>query len=514
LSNAFFLVSLPIQSPKTHYVKSFLCILFLFVSIKILAQDSTAIQAEKDSTTIQAAKQSLHQISLTGYGISGKMPFWMRANQYATAPIGSGLAVNTSSRAEKRLGKKGFIIGYGTDIVINLSSKNQLILPELYGNLKYKKWELYVGRRKEVFGFADTTLGTGSFSWAGNALPMPKIHLGLTDYVPLKFTKNLVSIKGHYAHGWFGTSVHAFGYMLHQKTFFVKVSKPSWPIALYGGFVHNVQWGGRTFEDLGTVTNRHLPSRFSDYLYVVTGWGGMTGSFNRSGNAFDSTNRVGNHVGTLDVGLEWRLEKKLLTFYRQSVIEDGSLYYLNSIADGLHGLIIRNLFPKRSKGRISIEKVTLEFLYTMSQGGPIFGPTNFTRGNDNYFNHQQYFDGWSYRRQIIGTPFIVQKEDTKLNYNYNSLEIATSNRVRVYHAGFQGYIGEKMQFMGKLSLSHHYGNYNFPYPVPAKQLSGLFQLSGDINALGGFRWHTALAFDQGSLYQNSMGVKVGIQKSF
>lgn len=493
-------------------------ILFLLVSVQGFAQDSTQV-AGQDSTQVVSqntsqTRQKHTSIGLTSYAISGKMPFWFRANQYATAPAASGVAINFVSASDKKIGKKPFKIGYGIDLVANLSTQSQLVLPELYGSLKYKKWELYVGRRKETFGFIDTTLSTGSFSWSGNALPIPKIQVGTTDYIPLKFTKNLFSFKATYAHGWFGSSNYAFGYMLHQKTFFVKMSKPNWPVALYGGFVHNVQWGGRTTIDIGTVKNRHLPSGVKDYLYAITGLGGVFGGVNSASNPFDSTNRVGNHIGTIDIGLEWRLAKRLVTVYRQSIVEDGSLYYLNSIADGLHGISIRNLFPKRTKGSLSIEKATFEFLYTLSQGGPTFGSTNFTRGNDNYFNHQQYYDGWSYRRQIIGTPFIVKKEDTQLNYPDNIYEIANSNRVRVYHLGLQGYIGEAMSFRGLISLSHHYGNYNFPYPVPAKQLSGIFQLSNSLIKNQKISWNAAIAFDRGALFANSVGARIGLQKSF
>ncbi len=375
----------------------------------------------------------------------------------------------------------------------------------------YKKWEFYAGRRKEVFGYADTTLGTGSYSWSGNALPMPKLQISLTEFLPLKFLKNWVAIKGTYSHGWFGSSDYAFGYFLHQKSFYARLGDSKSPIKLYGGFVHNVQWGGMTTDSLTTVENRTLPSSFRDYIYVITGSGGLLGK-GGGNNSFDSTNRVGNHLGTLDVGFVLELKKHELTIYRQSIFEDGSLYYLNSIKDGLNGVIFRNLFPKRAKGSVSFERFVFEFLYTMSQGGPIFGSTNFTRGNDNYFNHQQYYDGWSYQRQIIGTPFIVNRKDTKINAPYNSYEVANNNRLRAYHLGFQGYIGENIQFFSKLSLSHNYGTYNFSYPDAVKQFSALFQLSGQIPQWMGVEWNAALAFDQGGLYQNSMGGRIGLRK--
>lgn len=485
---------------------------FLFIAYSVLIGVSTILaQAQDRDTTSKHISQS--HISINGYGTNDQIPFWLRANQYNTAPQTSGGALEIGRKSHKFIGPKShWQVGYGGNIVLNLTTvKNQLILPELYGKVKYKKWELYAGRKKEVFGFADTTLGTGSYSWSGNALPMPKVQLSISEFLPLKFTKNRIAIKGTYAHGWFGSGNYAYGYMLHQKSFYARLGSPKSPLKLYGGFTHNVQWGGRTTDSLTTVQNQSLPSSFRDYIYVVTGSGGLLGKGGGT-NAFDSTNRVGNHLGTFDVGIVLELKRYELTFYRQSIFEDGSLYYLNSIKDGLNGFIFRNLFPQRQKGGISFDRFVFEFLYTMSQGGPIFGPTNFTRGNDNYFNHQQYYDGWSYQRRIIGTPFIVNRVDTKVNDSYNSYEIANNNRVRVYHLGFQGYIGQDMQFLSKISLSHNYGTYNFPYANPVKQLAALFQLSGQINAWKGLEWNVVFAMDKGELYKDSMGGRVGIRK--
>jgi len=480
----------------------------VFLSFFIFNLVTGGFAQEKDTLSKHTAES---QISLNGFGTNAQMPFWLRANQYTTTPETSGGSLVLGRKSVMSL-KSAWRVGYGANVVVNLtSSKNQLILPELYGNVKYKKWEFYAGRKKETFGFADTTLGTGPYSWSGNALPMPKVQLSISEYLPLKFTKNRIAIKGTFAHGWFGSGDYAHGYMLHQKSFYARWGSPKSMIKLYGGFTHNVQWAGKTRDSLTTVLNQTLPSSFRDYIYVVTGSGGLLGKGGGT-NAFDSTNRVGNHLGTIDIGIVLELKKLELTIYRQNIFEDGSLYYLNSIKDGLNGIVLRNLFPQRVKGKLSLERVVVEFLYTMSQGGPIFGPTNFTRGNDNYFNHQQYYDGWSYQRRIIGTPFIVNQADTKVKDPYNSYEVANNNRVRVYHLGFQGYIGQNIQYLSKLSLSHNYGTYNLPYANAVKQISGLFQLSGQIDALNGLMWNIALAIDKGGLYQDSIGGRIGIAK--
>lgn len=471
----------------------------LFLSDNVFSQDSTQ-------------KNFIQQyVSLTGYGSAGGTPFWMRANQYTTVPEASGVSARVSRTSLFTNSKKPhWQAGYGIDMVGNISKENQFTLPELYAQIRYKRWELYVGRKRETFGLADTLLGTGSYIWSGNALPIPKIQIGITDYIPLKFTKNILSFKGTYAHGWFGASDFAYGYFLHQKSFYTRVQLLKSRLKLYGGFNHQVQWGGKTYSDIGTVNNKTFPVSFRDYISVVTG------ARNRGNTFFDSTNRVGNHLGTIDVGAEFEFRQTSISVYRQSLFDDGSLLRkdANNIADGLQGICLTFLYPDRKRGNLSFKKITLELLSTKSQGGSTFDFEGGIFGRDNYFNHQQYYDGWSYKRRIIGTPFITNYKDTKRSEPYNGNEIANNNRVLVYHLGLEGYYGEKLHFMSKLSYSLNYGTYGFPYPTVPKQFSGIFQLDGPIGKWEGLEWNAALALDQGQLYSNTFGGKIGIRKTW
>ena len=120
---------------------------------------------------------------------------------------------------------------------------------------------------------------------------MPKIQIEIPDYQPLGKNNPWLAFKGNYAHSWFGTNKFAYGYYLHQKSVYVRIGRQSSSVKLYGGFNHQVQWGGKTFDDIGTVTNKTLPSSFADYLLAVIAIGPNIGV--RKGNACDSTNRVG-----------------------------------------------------------------------------------------------------------------------------------------------------------------------------------------------------------------------------
>ncbi|MDF7822095.1 capsule assembly Wzi family protein [Runella sp. MFBS21] len=488
------------STSKNHSRFGYYCVI-IFLSLKIVhAQDSTAKHSIKGEVKVNA------------FISSAQTPFWLKANQMSVVPTHSAASLEGYIGYEGILSKKNtHWKTFGEARVVgNVGNSTKLFIPVVNAGIQFKKLALYVGRKREQFGFSDTTLGTGSYSWSGNALPMPKIQFEITDYIPLKFLKNLFAFKGTYAHGWFGNSQYAYDYYLHQKSLYIRMGRENWAVNLYGGFNHQVQWGGKTNIDIATVVNRKLPSSFGDYVYAVTGWGALIGDV-KGVNAFDSLNRVGNHLGTIDMGITFDLKKYELTLYRQNIYEDGSLYYLTNIADGLNGLVVRNLFPSKEKGKVNFERLVLEFLYTLSQGDAA-GVSTVTIGNDNYFNHQQYYDGWSYKGEIIGTPFFTNAKDTKNTDPQNGYEIANNNRVRVYHLGLQGNIGENIQFLSKLSLSHNYGTYNFPYAEVPKQFSALLQFTGTIKRWQDIYWNAAFAMDNGQLYHNSIGTRIGISK--
>ena len=465
--------------------------------------------------------QTYSSVVVNSYLGGASMPFWLRANQYGTAPSSTpALSVQAQSLKCFQLKNKNWKIGYGVEIVGNIAKQSQLLLPQVYLQVNLKSWELYVGRRRETFGLSDTTLGTGAYSWAGNALPIPKIQLSIPNYKYVRFTKNWVAVKGTFSHGWFGNETFVNHYFLHQKSLFIRISKPNSKFKFYGGFVHNVQWGGMpTYNADTNLVNKDgkFPHDFRDYLYVVGGsGGGVTGPLpgNIGLNQFDQGNRIGNHLGTIDMGFDYDFEKYTFSFYRQNVFEDGSLYYGTNIQDGLNGITLKKRNFEPNRGKFSVSKFNAEFLYTMSQGGDIFGSTKYSLGKDNYFNHAQFRDGWWYRGHVIGSPFLTNRFDSRAEFQevgmYNGYENINNNRVRVYHIAMEGYYGTDIHFRTKLSLSHNYGTYDFGYGG-VKQLSGLVEADGKTKWLGGLQWTAAAGFDVGQLYNNSFALRLGLR---
>ncbi|MFC5408562.1 capsule assembly Wzi family protein [Larkinella bovis] len=458
------------------------------------------------------------------YATSAQTPFWLRANQYGIVPLQLPYATLRAgvwqddryhpvndSKTPKKCNFIGF--GYGVELVGNTAAgaKTALLIPELYAKMHIGAFDLVAGRRREVVGLVDSTLSSGSYSWSGNTLPLPKIQISLAQYTSIPFTRDVIAIRGLFAHGWFDNGFVRNSY-LHQKALYGRLGKPTWPVKLYAGFNHQVQWGGTTSElSEGLAKNGRLPANVESYYYMTIGksLGAKTSVDTSYYSQFDREHRIGNHLGSIDLGLEVSTRAFSILLYRQSIYEDGSLFYGTNLEDGLHGIRFRNLNTRPRHFRIT--GAVAELLYTKSQGGGVFEDLDKLRGRDNYFNHSQYRNGWSYFGQTIGTPFITPMIETRPNlprYGFSN-----NNRVRVYHAGVQGAFARSAVFALKVSYSQNYGTYDMPFPTTTEQLSSYLQLGIPLNQ-NGLLVTVSAASDQGGLLPNSNGLYAGIRKTW
>ncbi|GAB4020172.1 capsule assembly Wzi family protein [Spirosoma sp. KCTC 42546] len=461
-----------------------------------------------------------YQTEVGFYGTS--IPFWLRANQYGIVPSqgpsvtlrqGFSRAYRSVTRNNDSLPahKRRIDWGWGVEGVLNAGASYKLLLPVAYVKVKFgKNLEVWAGRRREIIGLVDSTLSSGSYAWSGNALPMTKLQIGLPDYVP---GNALFGIKGFYAHGWFENDRLVNHVLLHQKALYGRLGKPNWRFKLYTGMNHEVMWSGTTNQLAGksVIKNDQLPNQFSDYINVVLArpLGDRTDLDTSRISTFDHENRIGNHLGTVDLALEYTARSFSVFAYRQNIYEDGSLFHLTNLADGLNGLRIRNRRPRNPNG-LQIQDVLLEYVYTQSQGGSLFLENDAQRGRDNYFNHSQYQDGWSRYGLTLGTPFISPTTDSRAElprYGFTN-----NNRVAVMHLGLSGLIMDYFRFYLKASYSENIGTYEVPFLNPVYQFSGLLSISSPVRHLKGTTATASLATDQGELYENRMGFYVGFRK--
>lgn len=489
---------------------------------------TTAFTQENSSNTKYELESGIYAST------SNKNPFWLRTNQFGIVPIESQFltfrgGIYKDFTNKKTNNNKTIKWGYGLNGIVNVGRHSQLFLQEAFVKTNFKAFELYIGRRREIFGLVDSTLSSGSYAWSGNALPMPKIQFQMPNYVPI-IGKGLISIKGSYGHGWFNNEQLSNSY-LHQKTLYSRIGNEKWKVKFYGGFNHQVQWGGKINlpYQLSTVKSNQIPSSFSDYIFVVSGISLNYNSRQKNIDTtkytdFDLTNRVGNHLGTLDIGVEVNTNISKVLFYRQSLYDDGSLFSLANIKDGLIGLSIVPQNNDDKRQFIVIKKIILENLNTSNQGGAI-GPTSTIpeiRGRDNYFNHPQFLNGWSYQNKTIGTPFITPTEDIKNTYPKYTLNIpqyleyfTNNNRVKVYYIGIQLKILDKYDYFFRGSYSKNYGSYDVPFTNSNKGIAQYsFQNSIQFDSRKKLKFNINWAFDIGSLFQSSNGISCSIKRQW
>ncbi|WP_338873201.1 capsule assembly Wzi family protein [Spirosoma sp. SC4-14] len=462
-----------------------------------------------------------YSIEVGSMGASSQTPFWLRANQYGAVPLQApSLRLNATLHSDYRAAdstghRPKSDWGYGVNVVANAGQTSQVLLTEAYVKGRIGAFELYAGRRKEIVGLVDTLLTTGAYAWSGNALPIPKIQIGLPNFTPIGFTKGVVSVMGMLAHGWFENSDRIVkGSYLHHKYFYLRLGKPSWRIRFYGGFNHQVIWGGYADPKiLGPVVavDGKLPSSLRYYPNVFLGTRGNDYTSDSNLTSFED-NRIGNHLGSVDLATDISFDGWNLYAYRQFLYDDGSLFYGTNIQDGLNGVRLKNL-NQPTGAAFFLRQFTFEYLFTGSQGGDEFvidDPKR--RGRDNYFNHSQFVDGWTYFGRTIGTPFLMPKAEVNSELSTYSSAIA-NNRVSVFHVGISALLFDKIDLTSRLSYSINAGTYDVPFINLPRQFSGLFTLGVPVNMLGGAVVTGSLAVDAGQLLPKSVGGYISLRKT-
>ncbi|MEA5141162.1 capsule assembly Wzi family protein [Arcicella rigui] len=451
---------------------------------------------------------------------NNSMPFWLRSNQYGEIPIQSNV-FSLRAQLEKEYHQNDFkniklsrlTYGYKIRGVINAGNSNQFILSEIYFKTKFKSAEFYIGRKREVFGITDTTLSAGTFIWSGNALPIPKVQISIPNYVPI-FKNKLISIKGSFSHGVMGSADSTQNILLHQKSLYVKIGKPSWNMNVHVGINHQAQWGGKpTNPFIQKGTNQIItdyPSNLKTYWYVLSGISpiGSDKSF-----IVDDGGRLANHIGTIDFAVEYNEQLANILFYKQYPYDKGNISTLYKISDGVYGVSIN-----RKQVINGIIKVNFEYLNTTNQGiSSAYKLTTIVehkRQND-YFNNVTYKDGWAYKGNIIGSPFLMPIKDSAylLNlFNNNISKISPNyilnNRVRALTIGIESKI-KTIGLRTRISLSDNLGNYTYT-PIAVKQLSIQQQIVVPVKK---YFVSTNIGYDNSGLLNSNLGFILMVKRS-
>lgn len=471
------------------------------------------------------AQQGNYVVGLEGWGgytSNGTVPFWLRSNQYGSVPLdGASLSLIGFARKDYEAGKeKLFDWGASFEGRANLGQGSNLTLIEGYGKVRMGIFELRAGRSKKITGLCDTTLTSGSWAISGTNLGVPEVELSVREFWTVPFLRELFAFKGNFSHGWM-SDLRIVRYLeqdtllitsyLHQKSLYGRFGKSDWKIKFYAGFNHQVVWG----NEQDYYTEDYTLEPLETYLYVITG--------KKFTSGYIQEERQGNHLGSIDLGLEYEFENIRLLIYRQNLYEAGALAHLANIQDGLNGISLQNLHRGGKRG--PWDKILLELLYTKNQAGEPWSPQTGSP-YEPYYNHGQYITGWSYLGTGLGTSFIGTRNYIRESLPADPEEYFINNRVLALHFGFEGAV-RNVNYIFKASWSKNYGTYRTTDEEQSTSIInpgeyGIFDEQEQISSylginrilMNGLVLGIAGAFDYGNLYYNSFGMFLRASYSF
>jgi hypothetical protein len=293
--------------------------------------------------------------------------WWSQYNNYGQDP--SEIYFNYKARYKHKNANIGVKVFASKDKIYIGES---YVKSELFSNTYLKVGKYY----KDFSSYLNETLSSGSLLISNNAEPMPKI--GLLSSYKFKKSQNFDFNFG-ISHGLFSKStIYKTAPMLHEKFVYLNYSKNKNDFSI--GFVHEAIWGGST-ESYGD-----FPHSFKDFFKVF---------ISADGPLLDGephANALGNHLGIWDFYYKKTINNKELKFYYQHFFEDTSGLRFDNKSDGLWGIELSNFIKNTD--------ILIEYLNTMNQD------SNPPYVNENYYNHYQYQEGWSYKGYSIGNPFI------------------------------------------------------------------------------------------------------------
>jgi len=427
---------------------------------------------------------------------AGALPFWLYANQYGTVAPSSANA-GLRLQAHRPFGRgSGLDYAVGAELLGRLSSPSTAYLHELYGRLRYGRFQLTAGRREQIIGRVDTTLSLGGTTWGANATPPPKISVSSDGYLAVPGTDGVLAVKGYLAHGWLEDDRFVEGALLHEKYGYLRIRLPTLPVTAHAGLTHHALWGG-THPRRGP-----LPEGLRDWAYVAAG---------QSRTNDEGVRQSGvNQLASYDFGLDVTARGVRARAYRQFYHEDTPSLLFRNPWDGLWGVSLR---------REDDDKLVTALLWEhlrMTRQNAKFSEGE-ERGADTYYHHTVYRGGWTYQGRTLGVPLITTPSTTpgfapRIPGIANSIVVA-------HHVGLEGHLTADLSYRLLGTYSRNYGAQGVCGSVECAarvdrrtsrrdQYSVRIGLRGPLLEQYNLRFRTAAAFDVGSFYDDRTGLSV------
>lgn len=427
----------------------------------------------------------MYQMGLSAVVSSGdKAPFWLYTNEQGNiseSPFSGNITAGIYKHATRP--SRWFDYDFGVVLIGRFDTKKSIgYFNDLYAHVRLYIIDITAGIHSLHAGSQDRLISMGGLLFSGNAHSIPRISIGIDEYIPFPGLFGYMEVKGGVTHGWFAdascldSTKATIGTLLHYKFAGVRLGGQL-PVNISYEFHHAAQWGGIS----------------PTYGVQSASWESYKNIFlaNSGGNSLsDQLNAEGNHIGFQELAISAKWEKWDITAYWQTIFEDMSAAFIGckNQTDGLWGLSIRqNQWP-------FIQRATYEFMNTTGQDGPLHDKDGLVYGGrSDYYNNSCYPQGWTHFGQTIGNPFLRPN----------------NNRARVHHIGLAGDIyGFKYRIMG--SYGQYWGSYK--HPQQDTNTSILLEVRKEVTQAWGLDFGLRLAADFGTLYGNQFGAMFTISK--
>ena len=388
-------------------------------------------------------------------------------------------------------------------------------IQQAYLGAKYRSIFVTAGQKYKSSPIVNGWLSSGDLVWSNNARPPVGVRAGFIDFQDIPFTKGWVQIIGEFGYfrefddKWLENHYNYYnhfittGAWLHYKSMHFRTN-PHKPFVFTIGAQSACQFGGTAdyYED-GQVTRTVKMDADAKAFWrtFIAGSGG-----NSAGDSFVE----GNHLGTWDIALEYKLDYiKRLRAYTQWLWEDGSGIGKMNGFDGLWGLEFRN-----DDSQSLISGAVIEYIDFTNQSGPIHWTpndrpgtpiTSHSSGADDYYNNYIY-NGYQNRGLSIGSPFVKSPL-----YNQNGYMRYRDNVLRGFHAAVTGQLTDRWAYTLKGSYRKAWGTPIMPRAGSIDDFS--MMLATSYRPIDGLEVIAQVAMDRGSLYGNNFGACLGIRYS-
>lgn len=450
----------------------------------------------------------------TGISFSGgeHTPLWLNAGKYGLSSIEKNNGYLRAGIFRPLEEDKRFSYAFGVDIAGAYHFTSPFIIQQAYVDLKWYCLGLSIGSKERPMELKNQELSSGSMTFSNNARPVPQVRIGIPEYVIIPGTKELFSIKGHIAYGIFtddnwqkdftdAKSRYTKHALYHSKALYAKIgNEKKFPLVFEGGLDMAAQFGGRAYSYPGFEPYIDMPNKLKDFFKV----------FIPSGN--DATdgeyaNVYGNHLGSWNFSLSYKLQDWKLRFYYDHFFEDHSMMFGEyGWKDCLTGIELT--LPDNPVATT----IVYEYLGTKDQAGPLYHdhtpeiPDQIS-ARDNYYNHNIY-TGWQHWGQAIGNPLLtspIYNKDSSIQFN--------DNRITAHHIGIAGQPSNEIHYRILASYTRSWGTYSNPYIDIKKNTSLLAEIKYIPRKLKGWQFSGALALDHGDMLGNNAGGMITVRKT-